>query len=149
MKTEDFQTYGIVSFTPAEVRSVGSKVADLDLSLMVCAQKMRDELERRMKVLSLTGGTHKPGSEHYQGRALDFTLYPEDGPVLISDVYKAALVANFTGVGIYWNGAAWSFHVDVRSHFAFWSAVKNKRASNWSYLPLTLDESYLQSLVTL
>ena len=139
MKLREFEDYGITDFTPREVSAVGSHIKDLQLSLMVAAQRFREDLDRRVKILSLTGGGHVAGSYHYMGRAMDVFLYAKDGEILIGDVFKAALNAGFNGVGIYWNGKCWSFHLDVRSKLGFWSAYKKKDERKWTYIPLTLD----------
>lgn len=149
MHLVDFEIHDIRDFKPYEVTRVGSKLAQIQLKLMVQAQMMRDVLGRRVRIICLTRGKHKPKSYHYDGRAMDFVLYVEDGAISISDVFKAAIKAGFCGVGIYWNGVAWSFHVDTRPEYGFWCAYKKqlskkRRATTWTYIALTLDADYLK-----
>jgi len=151
MRLQDFEDYAISDFRPWEIARVGTDLKDVQVTVFVLAQKFRDEMDRRVKIISLTGGEHKPGSYHYLGRAMDFVLYLMDGPVDIYVVFKAALLAGFNGIGIYWNGKRFSFHVDTRSHYTFWCGHKKmnlggERESKWTYIPLTLDADYLKSL---
>lgn len=142
MRVSDFRDYGITDFKPAEITRTGSRVSDVQLQVMTSAQAMRERLGRRVKPISFTGGKHSANSYHYLGRAMDFVLYAQDGEIVIADVFKAAVNAAYNGVGIYWNGKMWSFHVDTRSAFGFWSATKKKGQRKWTYFPLSLDPGY-------
>ena len=126
MKEEDFEKHGIIHFSALEVEATGASLADVQVRLMISLQAFRVILDRRVGLVfnGMTTGSHK-ALEHTAGLAVDGYLYPGDGPVAVGDIVKAALTAGFHGIGIYWNGKQFSFHLDLRQDYAFWSGIKS------------------------
>ena len=85
-------------------------------------------------VLAELPGSARVGVD--EGMAVDIAFREEDGAVDIQEIFICALQAGYTGIGIYWNGIAWSFHFDLRPIYAFWTAVKGHREIAWIYRPL-------------
>jgi hypothetical protein len=103
-------------------------------------QRFRVNVGRRVVLLpnGLTTGGHK-SKEHAAGLAADVGFYEADGPVDIRSCFAAALDAGARGIGIYWNGAAYSMHMDLRKPYSFWCGTKRHRESEWRYLPLIIN----------
>ena len=139
MLATDFKKHGITKFTPAEVENTGSALMYVQLRLMIALQAFRIELDRRVGLLNngMTTGTHG-AKEHPMGLAVDGYLYPEDGSIEIPDIFKAALTAGFHGIGIYWNGTQYSFHLDLRPEWGFWFGSKDGKddPKGWAFSSL-------------
>lgn len=146
MKTADFKKHGITDFKPEEIARTGALLADVQLRTVIALQVFRRIMARRVGLLvnGITTGDHK-AAEHFLGLAVDGYLYPDDGIVDISIIFKAALAAGFKGIGIYWNGQQYSFHLDLRSEFSFWAGYKNKSqgVTSWAYMPILNDPGLL------
>lgn len=144
MEKTDFKKHGIVNYTPEEVELTGAMLADVQLRLMVSVQIFRTLADRRVGLLvnGLTTGSHK-AIEHGLGLAVDGFMYPDDGLISTSDIFKHALTAGFKGIGIYWNGVQYSFHLDLRSELGFWGGYKDptKGVKNWEYTSLLTELS--------
>lgn len=144
MKKTDFKKHSIDNYTPEEVIRTGALLSDVQLRLMIAVQTFRTILNRRVGIFSngLTTGDHK-AKEHLQGLAGDGFLYPGDGPIVTGLIFKAALTAGFKGVGIYWNGAHYSFHLDLRPDYNFWGGYKDsaRGVKEWTYTSLLTELS--------
>jgi len=140
MREEDFKIQNIYTFSPAEVRGTGAHLDDIQLPLLLALHRFRKTLRRRVVLLpnGMTTGEHT-APEHRLGLAADIAFIEADGKVLVEYIFKAALTAGIKGIGIYWNGSAYSVHLDLRGSFAFWSAVKKHRENNWIYAGLIID----------
>jgi len=142
MNLSDFIKYQIVDFTPAEVMDTGASLHDVQLITMVSMQDFRTHIRRRVHLLfnGITTGTHK-APWHNDGLAVDGALYTEDGPTNIHYIFKAALSAGFHGIGIYYNGEQYSFHLDHRPIFKFWGGWKDKKKgiNDWQWVSLLSD----------
>jgi hypothetical protein len=138
MILEDFA--GIRNFTADEVTRTGAKLNDVDGSLLSAYDKFRDLVGRRVTLLpgGLTTGNHN-SIWHKKGMAGDCALYEEDGPVSVSDVFKAALEAGFKGIGVYYNQIAYSFHLDLRPAYGFWARYREHREPHWHEVGLIVD----------
>jgi len=138
MDLNDF--HYIKHFTAKEVKATGADITDVKFELMMALEKLRIILGRPMILLKngLTTGSHKSPT-HPQGQACDFYFTNSHGAVFVNAVFKSIIKAGFKGVGIYWNGNLYSFHVDRREEYSFWSATKPEPGNPWKYGPLIVD----------
>lgn len=127
----NFQDYGIINFTPQEIINTGADLRDVKLTTMHCLQQVRTKLNRRFHLIrnGLTTGNHV-SPEHPNGEAVDFHLDVRDGPVTpdtIRLLRVLAIRAGFNGLGFYFNGVAYSFHLDLRpvGRYAEWKGTKD------------------------
>lgn len=117
MTSEDFLT--LKHFVESEVTDTGASLDSVQLVLMQSLDAFRSGIGRRVHLLSggMTTGTHS-APEHPQGLAADVHLDDRDGHVdhnVLYEVFRHAISAGFTGIGMYFNGHHWSFHLDLRS----------------------------------
>ncbi len=149
MEKTDFEKHNIDNYTPGEVINTGAILADVQLRTMIAQQTFRTILDRRVGLLvnGITTGNHK-AVEHPLGLAIDSFLYPDDGPTDSGEIFKAAVTAGFKGIGIYWNGVQYSFHLDLRSDYGIWGGYKdvNLGLKKWTYVSLLADLTALASL---
>jgi len=142
LKKADFEKHGIVNFPKEEVLHTGALLGDVQLKLMLALQTFRILVDRRVGLIvnGLTTGDHK-AKEHFLGLAVDGFLWPADGPIDMNLIFKAALTAGFKGIGIYWNGLQYSFHLDLRDVYGFWGGYKDKKKGikDWIYIPILID----------
>lgn len=147
MLESDFKDYKIYNFTKKEVEETGAKLEDVKLALMRSIQKFREYIRRRVILVEngITTGNHK-SIMHPDGKAIDGTLYIEDGPINIHILFKGALEAGFKGIGIYWNGIQYSFHFDLRNNYAFWIGIKDskKGVKKWIWKSLLQDPAKIK-----
>lgn len=137
MEEKDFAECDIKHFTKEEIERTGAKLADVKTELIIVLDDFR-ELAGRVVVLlpnGMTTGQHK-AKEHPQGKAVDIGFRETDGAVDMQAMFISALEAGFTGIGIYWNGIAYSMHLDMRESYSFWKGTKNHGDTAWRYLPL-------------
>jgi len=137
MERSDFGALNIRHFTPEEVEGTGAKLSDVNFELIVRLEKFRDLIGRVVVLLpnGLTTGEHK-SEWHRKGMAVDIAFREEDGAVDIQEIFICALQAGYTGIGIYFNETAYSFHFDLRPAYSFWRGMKKHRADNWDYSKL-------------
>lgn len=149
MEKTDFKKHNIDNYTPDEVINTGAMLDDVQLRTMIALQTFRTILDRRVGILfnGMTTGKHK-AKEHPMGLAVDGFLYPDDGVIDTSVIFKAAVTAGFKGIGIYWNGIQYSFHLDLRSDYGIWGGYKdvNIGLKKWTYVSLLVDLTALASL---
>lgn len=147
MLRTDFKDYDIDNFTSYEVTSTGANLKDVQKETMICAQKFRLYVRRRVKLLhnGITTGNHK-AAEHPRGLAIDGYLLPEDGFIDVHLIFKGALEAGFRGIGIYWNQVLYSFHLDLRKIRAHWTGVKDpkKKVHSWRFYSLLNDPAKIR-----
>lgn len=139
MLDQDFITYGIASFSPKEITDTGASLESVKLETMVRLQKFRSLLGCSVHLCTngLTTGRHN-SPYHPKGLAVDFYLKIDSNSVKILDLFKASLEAGFKGIGIYYNGKAYSFHFDLRPKYAFWTGTKDGDSA-WDYHKLIVD----------
>lgn len=140
---------GVTNFTPKEVRATGASLGDVQMWLIKSFQKFRDDLTKRvghnvsvhLLYNGMTTGGHK-SKYHPSGEAGDCYLGSEISP---SDVFKSALNAGFKGVGIYWNGKIYSYHLDIGEDYRFWVGVKDPdgKKKSWTFNGLIVDPKHL------
>lgn len=121
MDIEDFRN--IQFFRPKEIEATGAKLEDVDTVLIKRLDKLRNLLGLRIDLIKngMTTGRHV-SEGHKLGRAADVFI-PTKNPY---KVFKTALLCDLTRIGIYWNGEAYSFHLEreYRKTFGFWQKIK-------------------------
>ena len=127
-------------FTKNEIEGTGSMLRDINALLIYRLNEFRRLIKRRVVLLpnGLTTGEHT-NINHYIGKASDNGFCEGDGSVDIIKCFKAALSARFKGIGLYWNGIAYSIHLDIGRGYRFWSAKKGHRETEWTYYSLIND----------
>lgn len=140
MIPEDFEQ--IDFFTQSEIEATGADIADVQLEMLKGVDHVRRNIGRRMVPLKngITTGNHK-SPQHPLGRAFDFYLDERDGPVTQETLYtlfRCAVDAGFRGFGFYFNGAVWSFHIDMREELTMWTGRKKApKKGSWVYKPMS------------
>lgn len=147
MHSKDFVEFDINCVTPEDVAKTGAKIADVSLILMLRLQAFSTLIPYKIVLLEngMTSGKHS-SPLHLRGYAVDVAFNSEQSKIKIYDLWKAAIQAGFTGIGVYWNGVAYSMHLDVRKCIAFWGARKNPlynpddpNSQYWIYTGIFLD----------
>lgn len=142
MLVSDFDKYKIENYTPEEIEDTGADLKDVKRITICSLQDFRNYVRRRVGLIKngITTGNHKAPA-HARGLAVDGFLYPEDGPINVQLIYKGAVSAGFTAVGIYWNQVQYSFHLEHRDTIARWLGIKNasKGIHEWQWFPLIND----------
>ena len=113
--------------------STGANVGTLNIGFFVKLQRFYDIIGTEFYIMKngLNSGKHTPDGAHYDCLAGDLAFYVEVDPY---KVYKAAVQAGFLGIGVYWNGKVYSFHLDTRASFGSWGAKKVN--GSWQYYGL-------------
>ena len=144
MQKTDFKRYDIRFFTPEEVIATGADLKDIQLGLMDRLDTFRLMLGQPVHLLhnGMTTGEHV-SPWHPKGLAADIYSNPHVTP---KQIFKAALASEFKGVGIYWNGAAYSAHLDLGDSYRFWTWVKKDRAEKWVKYDLMLDDGIIKKV---
>jgi len=124
-------------FSKKEIEATGAKLEEVSFALFQRFVNFRKAIEIKIKLLhnGITTGNHK-SEFHPKGEAVDFFLASSADPYW---VFKQAVKAGFLGVGIYWNGEGYSFHLDLRKEPAFWFGVKSKKGDPWKFGRLIVD----------
>jgi hypothetical protein len=135
MNEQDFQIYGIINFTPADIVDTGASLESVDVRTIETLQAFRTLIGKRIGLLhnGLTTGNHR-SVEHPSGRAVDF--YFLDGAIdnsIINTIVWGMIRSGFNGIGVYWNGQAFSFHGDLRENPAAWAGKKSRIDDPWVY----------------
>lgn len=132
-------------FSQHEIERTGATLASVQYSTIRTLNTLREVEARRIFLVhnGLTTGEHK-SKEHPLGLAVDFCFYKEDGIVNPISVFKNILTVGFKGVGMYWNGNQYSFHCDLRPHYAFWNGIKKSKTQGWTFKSAIVDPRYIQ-----
>ena len=136
MTLEDYNS--LPNFSAHEVVKTGGDPLQMQRQAMYMLQDFRTLIDRRFRFQygGLNSGNHA-SKEHPAGCAIDGYLDPRDGDVdqrAIQKVFKAALQVGFKGIGIYYNGTLWSFHLDTRAEYGLWTGRKKAPgAGGWVY----------------
>jgi hypothetical protein len=120
-------------FTAGEVEATGARISDVNFRLLLAYDTYRGILGVPVQFVKdgiITGEHAKNPGPHKDGIAGD-SCFLKSTPA-IETIFRAGLQSGFRGIGIYWNGKAYSVHLDLREQFAFWSATKKKDGS-WNY----------------
>ncbi len=129
------------NFSEQEIISTGADLIDIDFKSFEKLQKFRLLINNPIlfQKNGITSGYHY-SKEHGGGKAFDIRF--KNIVTDFSSVYsyfKKALKVGFTGIGIYWNGSEFSFHLDDGERIRFWNANKNLNNNNWFYSGLIND----------
>lgn len=124
-------------FTKAEIEKTGAKLADVNFEAFKKMVKFRELIKTEVYFVhnGITTGNHKsPG--HPAGKAYDVRV-PKAS---FYDVFRAAIEAGFTKIGVYWNGAAYSYHLEDSEKAAFWMGTKSAPGVGpWKFDQLIMD----------
>lgn len=143
MLTTDFKHYNIKNFTSREVRNTGTELRDVNLFTMLALQGFRIHPYVNRPVILLPGGLttgDHASYEHPAGLAVDVAFREQDGEIVIKRFVYAAVESGFKGIGTYWNGIAWSMHLDIGQEIRRWAWWKHHR-EEWHKTDLIMDVS--------
>ena len=127
-------------FTQSGVEETGAKIKDVKLELMFRLDSFRRDIDVPVYLLrnGLTTGKHA-SPEHPDGKAADICT----GIVKpVWTVYKSALKNGFRGFGAYWNGKAYSYHLDIGTEYRQWTGIPDEKG-NWKFGSLIVDPKNL------
>lgn len=120
------------NFSVEEVKKHGNLQLIHDETLRAW-QRVRDIIGVPLHILAII----KKSTWHKNGRAIDVTLGGELGNAHVNDFVETMLDCGFHGIGVYWNGIAWSFHGDVRGKHQLWTGLKDVQkpsdGQKWTY----------------
>lgn len=136
MKTSDWPK--VRHFTAAEIAATGADPKDVDYEAMLMLDRFRGILGCGVYLFAggVTTGSHK-SKGHKEGRAFDCYLKEKRN---FKAVLGAAVKAGFTAIGVYWNGTAYSFHLERDpDQVRLWTGKKKKPGDAWTYGQLLLD----------
>lgn len=143
MLTNDFKYFGIKNFTAKEVQNTGANLQDVNLFTMLALQRFRVHPYVNRAVILLPGGLttgNHASYEHPAGLAVDIAFREQDGKIIIKRLVYAAVESGFRGIGTYWNGIAWSMHLDIGQKVRRWAWWKHHR-EKWHKEDLIKDTS--------
>ena len=121
---EMLKHYGMTGkFTKKEIEDTGASIESIDKHSFRKLILLRKTLNKPIKLLynGMTTGRHK-SKGHPLGKAYDITTGEED----YYKVFKCAIDAGFKKIGVYWNGSAYSYHLEDAEKCSFWSGTKEK-----------------------
>lgn len=142
MKAEDFKIHDIRHFSAYEVTKTGASLECVELETILRLDNFRDVLGIPCHLVhnGLTTGEHT-AIQHAQGKAVDII------PLGLSDYKQAvytAILAGFTGIGLYHNGLIYQMHLDLRPFPAMWIGVKKQAGTGkWHMFPMIIDPKEL------
>lgn len=138
MTKNDFES--IKNITPESVIQSGARIEDVQFLTIHQLDTTSILLNRTIIILpnGLTSGKHS-SPLHPRGLAVDFCLREVDGEIDPQDIVFNLVVAGFRGIGVYHNGAAYSFHADIRKDFGSWSRWRKHREVKWKEQALIND----------
>jgi len=147
MTRDDFAL--LDNFTYREVERTGAKIKGVKFRTMWTLQLVRTKTKKAIRLMAngLNSGDHK-SKEHAAGEAVDFAVSGVKTFAQVVKVIYAMLEAGFRGIGVYWNGHAYSFHGDVGA-IRTWAAIRIEskgvpRKTEWKYYALLVDPSKLK-----
>lgn len=139
MKVQDFRDFDVRHVKAADVTATKAPLDSVNLYLILHLDDFIGRCGLPVVLLpnGLTTGTHR-ASWHPRGLAADVAFGIKQEDVKIYDLWKLAIECGFKGVGIYWNGVAYSMHLDLRPVLSTWGGVKTTGA-DWAYYSLFND----------
>lgn len=146
MKARDLRDFRLRHVTARAVLDTGAPLDSVNLFLAIRADRFIGETGLPFVFMKngLTTGIHR-ASWHPRGLAVDGAFDCDQDRVRIYDVWKTAIECGFRGIGLYWNGTAYSLHLDLRPDLSFWGGAKRDRNDAWEYFSVFRDpREYLE-----
>jgi hypothetical protein len=135
----------IKHFKQNEITDTGATIEDVNFRLIVAYDHLRSMINRPVKFVKngFTTGNHH-SKQHSAGLAGDCIINDKNTDTLqIAQIVECALESGFRGIGIYWNGSMYSYHLDLRDKYSFWTGIKNNPGDEWKYDTLFVDPAKL------
>lgn len=124
-------------FSKKEIEDTGAKLEDVDFESFKMICQIRKDINSPIYFLfnGLTTGNHK-SLGHPAGKAFDIRVPRKN----FYEVFKRAIDAGFKKIGVYWNGTAYSYHIENSATSAFWMGTKKAPGKgSWKFGQLILD----------
>lgn len=139
MKTRDLKDFELRHVRARDILATGAPLDSVNVFLAVKVDRFVAATGLPFVFLrnGLTTGNHR-SSWHPRGLAVDGAFNVDQDQVRIYDVWKTAIECGFHGIGLYWNGVAYSFHLDLRPGLKFWGGTK-VRGVEWKYFSVFQD----------
>lgn len=139
MKSRDFTDFELQHVRPKDILGTGAPLDSVNVFLAIKTDRFIERVGLPFQFLhnGLTTGIHR-ATWHPRGLALDGAFNTDQDLVKIYDVWKIAIECGFHGIGLYWNGTAYSLHMDLRPRLAFWGGTK-VAGGPWSYFSVFQD----------
>ena len=136
---EDFQTYSVSHITPDQVEATGSMLSEVSVPLLVTLDWFIDRAGVPVVLLKngMTSGKHD-SPYHAAGKAADVAFDSTPLNVPVRHLVMLASRCGFQGVGLYWNGVAYSMHLDIGDSFRQW-ARRKRPDGTWQQAALIVD----------
>jgi len=140
MKYTDFDY--ITHFTSNEVIATGAHIEDVAYLTIKYLDRVRSLVDKPIKLIhnGLTSGNHTSRT-HLEGCAVDFYVMDDISHTEAVKVALYGVSVGFRGIGVYWNGEAYSFHFDTRNELGTWYGTKTNKNDSWCYHGLMFNRS--------
>lgn len=110
------------NFTREEVAKHGD-LSKIEIRVLYKLQELRSLLRVPISIIAII----KESTWHKNGHAIDFVFNGKLNGLHVNELVELMLTVGFTGIGVYWNGVAWSFHGDVRPNgIQLWTGIKGR-----------------------
>jgi len=144
MLKSDIKDYNIKNFTWAEIKATGADPKDVNIFGMVALQKFRVHPYVNRSVVFLPNGITTGGHSSFQhpnGTAYDISFrdFEKPDPLVPKHLVYAAEECGFKGIGLYYNGAAFSMHLDLGPEIRRWLWMKQHRKDKFKKFDLIVD----------
>jgi hypothetical protein len=142
MKVKDFADYGIKNVSPEDITGTGAPLDSVNVFLILRADEFigRAGLPVVWLPNGLTTGAHR-ATWHPRGLAWDLAFNCDQKLVKMYELWKLAIECEFKGIGVYWNGIAYSMHLDLRPALSLWGGVKEP-GKEWDYFSVFRDPAH-------
>ncbi len=141
MHIADFDDENISCCTAEQIEATGAELSDVNCETILSLDQFARIAEVHVDLLcnGLTSGVHD-SREHAEGLAVDFVVRLSQGTRPDVRHYVPILYnVGFRGVGVYWNGTAYSFHADIGDTFRQWAWEKRPGQTGWMKRALIVD----------
>ena len=141
---------GICHITAQDVLNTGATLDSVNIRTIQAADAWITLMCRKVVLLhdGLTTGQHESPT-HAMGLAVDVAFDDSEGMLDVSHAVMMAVSVGFRGVGVYWNGTAYSMHMDLGMTFRQWAWWKHDAADAWTKDGLIVDPRELECLRTI
>ena len=131
MRSADFSGFCIRCVSERDIKDSNAPLESVDVHTIITLDRMYEYVKRDHQAVrlliapdGLTTGVHNC-TWHGRGLAVDLLFDSNPKHLDIYDMVKLAIESGFCGVGVYWTGAGYRMHVDMRPRFAMWGASRN------------------------